>query len=226
MTEQQRVAILGLGAMGSRMASRLIDAGLAVTVWNRTPAVAEALARTGARSAATPQAAALGAEVVISMVYDDEASRSVWLDPDDGALGGMSAGGLGIECSTLSPAHVVRLHEAAAAHGVAFLDAPLAGSRPQAEAGQLIFMVGGAVADVTRAEPVLLAMGSAVHRAGEAGAGSVVKLMVNTLFGSQLGAVSGPSLRTRRRSARARTAGQGSEFRTHPDGVGWRHETV
>lgn len=186
MTEQQSVAFLGLGAMGSRMASRLIDAGLAVTVWNRTPAVAEALAKTGGKIAATPQAAARGAEVVFTMVYDDDASRSVWLDPDDGALVGMSAGALGIECSTLSPAHVTRLHKAAAAHGVAFLDAPLAGSRPQAEAGQLIFMVGGALADVTRAEPLLLAMGSAVHRAGEAGAGSVVKLMVNTLFGSQL----------------------------------------
>jgi 3-hydroxyisobutyrate dehydrogenase len=87
MTEQQSVAILGLGAMGTRIAYRLIDAGLAVTVWNRTSAVADALAKTGARIAASPLAAARGAEVVISMVYDDDASRSVWLGPRRGKNG-------------------------------------------------------------------------------------------------------------------------------------------
>ena len=184
-----RIAFLGLGAMGSRMATRLIDAGFDVTVWNRTPAAAEPLARRGARIADTPKAAATGAEIVLSMVYDDAASNGVWLDGESGALAGMAKGTLGVEMSTLSPAHVAALHAAARGRDVAYLDAPLAGSRPQAEAGQLIFMAGGAAADVARAQPVLLAMGGAVHHAGGAGAGSVVKLMVNTLFAAQLATI-------------------------------------
>jgi 3-hydroxyisobutyrate dehydrogenase len=181
-----KIAFLGLGAMGSRMAARLIDAGHDVTVWNRTPAAVEPLALRGARIAGTPKAAATGATFVLSMVYDDAASRAVWTDPMTGALHGMSGDALGVEMSTLSPQHVGALHAAAGSLGIAFVDAPLAGSRPQAEAGQLIFMAGGQPDDLARVGPVLLGMGGAVHHAGGPGAGSVVKLMVNTLFGVQL----------------------------------------
>jgi 3-hydroxyisobutyrate dehydrogenase len=176
-----QIAFLGLGAMGTRMATRLIAAAHDVTVWNRTP---DALP--GANVAGTPSAAASGAEVVISMVRDDAASRAIWLDPQSGALGGMTPGSLGIEASTITPGHACDLHQAAAAGQITFLDAPVAGSRPQAEAGQLIFMAGGAAPDLARAEPILLAMGGAVHHAGAAGAGATVKLMLNSLFGAQL----------------------------------------
>lgn len=155
----------------------------------RKLSAAEPLAHKGARIAGTPKTAATGAEIVFSMVYGDAASRAVWMDAESGALAGMAKGALGVEMSTLSPDHVAALHAAAKAQNVAFLDAPLAGSRPQAEAGQLIFMAGGAAADVARAEPVLLAMGAAVHHAGGPGAGSVFKLMVNTLFGAQLATI-------------------------------------
>lgn len=178
-----KIAFLGLGAMGSRMAARLIAAGHEVTVWNRTM-LSETVA--GASVAGTPRAAAMGAEVVISMVRDDAASRDVWLDAKSGALAGMSSGAIGIEASTVTPEHARSLHAAAAAKGVAFLDSPLAGSRPQAEAGQLVFMAGGAADDLARVEPVLLAMGGALHHAGAAGAGATVKLMLNSLFGAQL----------------------------------------
>jgi 3-hydroxyisobutyrate dehydrogenase len=172
-----RIAFLGLGAMGTRMANRLIAAQHEVTVWNRTPTPL-----TGAALAGTPKAAVTGAEVVITMLRDDAASGAVWTE----AMAAMTPGALGIEVSTVTPAHVRALHADAAARGVAFLDAPVAGSRPQAEAGQLIFMAGGAAPDLARAEPILLAMGGAVHHAGAAGAGAMVKLMLNSLFGAQL----------------------------------------
>ena len=178
-----KIAFLGLGAMGRRMAARLIAAGHDVTVWNRTQLV-EPLA--GAKVAESPRAAALGAEIVLSMVRDDAASTSVWLDERTGALAGMAPGAVGIEVSTISPAQARLLHAAAGQRGVAFLDAPVAGSRPQAEAGQLIFMAGGEAEVLERATPVLMDMGAAVHAAGGPGDGAAVKLIVNVLFGTQL----------------------------------------
>ena len=184
-----RIAFLGLGAMGARMAARLLEAGHEVHVWNRTPARAEALAAVGATVAATPRAAAEGAGVVFAMVRNDAASQAVWLDEAEGALTAVAPEAVGVDCSTLSLGHVAGLAEAFGRAGRAFLDAPVAGSRPQAEAGQLIFLVGGAAPALARVRPLLEAMGSAVHHAGGNGAGATLKLMVNALFGIQLAAV-------------------------------------
>ena len=123
------------------------------------------------------------------MVRDDAASRAVWLDADTGALAGMAPGAVGIECSTLTVGQVLAFGDAFTRSGRAFLDAPLAGSRPQAEAGQLIFLVGGPEAALDRVRPLLDVMGGAVHHAGGNGAGAAVKLMVNALFGVQLAAM-------------------------------------
>ena len=183
------IAFLGLGAMGSRMAANLAKAGHAVTVWNRDPAKALRLAASGVAAAPTPRAAATGADFVIAMLRDDAAAKSVWGDPATGAFAGMRRGALAIDCSTLSVACMRDLARDAAQAGLEFLDAPLAGSRPQAEAGQLIFFVGGDAACVARAEPVLKATGSAVHHAGPAGSGAALKLLVNALFGLQVAAM-------------------------------------
>lgn len=107
------IAFLGLGAMGRRMARRLLDAGHEVTVWNRTPARAEELAGLGAALAVTPRAAVQGAGAVIAMVGDDVASRTIWEDPDTGALTALQPGALAIESSPLTPERVtalVKLH--------------------------------------------------------------------------------------------------------------------
>jgi 3-hydroxyisobutyrate dehydrogenase len=184
-----RITFLGLGAMGSRMAARLVAAGHAVTVWNRSPQAAEALRAQGATVATTPREAAEGAEIVISMVFDDGASRAVWLDERTGALGGLAATALAIESSTLTPAWLQELDSALAARGIAFIDAPVAGSRPQADAGQLIFMAGGEAATIERARPVLLQMGGALHHVGAVGSGAWLKLVVNALFGTQVAAM-------------------------------------
>lgn len=180
------VAFLGLGAMGSRMAGRLLTAGYSVTVWNRTPDRAGPLIARGARASKTPKAAAEGADAVVSMLRDDAAGQAVWLDRQSGALTGMAAGALAVECSTVTPSWARRLAAACADNDISFADAPLAGSRPQAEAGQLIFFAGGDADTVTRARPLLDAMGQAVHTVGPTGSGAAVKLMVNALFGAQL----------------------------------------
>src|SRR5579859_1408157 len=99
-----KIAFLGLGAMGSRMMPHLIKAGHAVTVWNRSPAAAvEAAVARGAQSASTPREAAKGAEFVLTMLTDDDASKAVWMTPDIGALAGLETGAIAIEVSTVSP---------------------------------------------------------------------------------------------------------------------------
>jgi 3-hydroxyisobutyrate dehydrogenase len=181
-----KISVLGLGAMGSRMASNLLKAGHQVTVWNRTPAAAQALVAAGAIQAASPKEAASGAEFVLAMVRDDEASRQVWLDTETGALAGMAAGSIAIESSTLSPAWIGELGAAVASRGVSLLEAPVSGTRPQAEAAQLIYFAGGDQATFAYAEPILKAMGSAIHYVGPLGTGALVKLATNALLGVQV----------------------------------------
>jgi 3-hydroxyisobutyrate dehydrogenase-like beta-hydroxyacid dehydrogenase len=185
----QKIAFLGLGAMGSRMAARLLEAGYDLSVFNRTPDRAAPLVERGASFEDSPRAAAAGCDIVISMVRDDEASREIWLDPARGALVGLSDEAIAIESSTLTPAWVEELHSAMAERQLRFIDAPVVGTRPQAEAGQLIYLVGGDVAVLERVRAVLLTIGGAIHHAGPIGAGTVMKLAVNALFGIQVAAL-------------------------------------
>lgn len=179
----QTIGFLGLGAMGSRMAARLVQSGHQVNVWNRNPSKAQALVDAGARLAMCPRDAATGADFVIAMVRDDEASHQVWCDEESGALAGMKPGAIAIESSTLSIEAVRALANAAATHGVALLDAPVSGSRPAAQAGLLVYLVGGEKAAFEQAEPVLLCMGSSAQHVGPVGHGAVAKLVTNALLG-------------------------------------------
>ncbi|MEM9492556.1 MAG: NAD(P)-dependent oxidoreductase, partial [Myxococcota bacterium] len=185
-----KIAVLGLGAMGARMARRLVDAGHSVVVYNRSRQRADELVAAGATWGETPRAAADGADLVMSMVTDDDAARAIWLHPETGAVGALRAGMIAIESSTVTPAWVAELGRAVSATGAALIDAPVAGSRPQAEAGQLIYLVGGEAATVDSVRPVLGVMGSAVHHIGALGAGTVIKLVVNAFFGVQVAALS------------------------------------
>jgi 3-hydroxyisobutyrate dehydrogenase len=180
------IAFLGLGAMGSRMARRLLGRGDTVRVWNRSPGPAQALVAEGAVEAASPRAAAEGADVVITMVADDKAARSVWLDPATGALAGLGEGALAIESSTVTTGWIAELHAGAKARGVALVDAPVAGSRPAAESGQLVFLLGGDDAAVERAKAAAAPMGSAFHHVGPSGRAARFKLAVNLLLGAQV----------------------------------------
>lgn len=183
-----KVAVLGLGAMGRRMVRRLAAAKLELVVWSRSGAPSD-LADLGLRVASSPRDAATGADLVLSMVTDDPASRAVWLTPDVGAIEGVGHGTLAIECSTLTPEWVVALRAQVEAKGARFLDAPVVGSRPQAEAGALVHLVGGDATDLERARPVLAAMSNAIHHLGATPAGAVAKLAANSLFGVQVALV-------------------------------------
>ena len=182
------VSILGLGAMGARMAARLLDAGHTVTVWNRTPERAAPLVAAGARLGASPCDAASGADIVVSMVTDDDASRAVWTGPE-GALAGLATGAVAVESSTLSPSWTTDLAASVRDAGATFLDAPVAGSRPQADAGALIYLVGGDAEAVERVRPVFEVLGGAVHHVGPVGQGAAIKLAVNALYAVQVAAV-------------------------------------
>jgi 3-hydroxyisobutyrate dehydrogenase len=179
-----RVALIGLGLMGTGMARRLLGAGFPLTVYNRSPQRAAPLAEEGAHVAASPRDAAAGADVILSMVSDDAASRSVWLGKD-GALAGAARGTALVECSTLTVAWIEELARAASAAGCDLLDAPVTGSKPQAAAGELSFLVGGSADALERARPALAVMSRAVVHVGASGAGALLKLVNNFLCGVQ-----------------------------------------
>jgi 3-hydroxyisobutyrate dehydrogenase len=182
MTE---IAFIGLGAMGSRMAMNLQDAGFALRVWNRDPAKARQLTDAGARLAASPSEAASGASFVLSIVADDLATRDVMLGAS-GILARADPGTIVIDASTNTPTTAREIAGAAAARGVHYLDAPVLGSLPQAEAKELVFLVGGDPAAFDRSKPVLGAMSRACHYLGDSGAGATVKLINNMVSGSLL----------------------------------------
>jgi 3-hydroxyisobutyrate dehydrogenase len=184
----QRVAILGLGIMGGGMAANWLAKGFEVSVWNRTRAKADALAGKGAKVAATPREAATGADFIFAMVSDDDVSRAIWLGAD-GALAGAKSGAIGVESSTLTPDWIRELGGKAQAKGVGFLDAPVGGSRPAADAGELRFFVGGDPKTYEAARPALAAVGSRMDLLGPLGAGATWKLINNQLGAGQIAAL-------------------------------------
>jgi 3-hydroxyisobutyrate dehydrogenase len=188
MSSKLRIALLGLGLMGTGMARRLLAASYPLTVYNRTRERAEPLAADGARIAVSPRDAATGANVIIAMLADDAASRSTWLG-DTGALAAAAPGTLLIESSTLSVAWVKELAGHAKSRGCELLDAPVTGSRPQAAAGELNFLVGGADAAVARARPILETMSRSITHLGPIGSGALVKLINNFVCGVQVAAI-------------------------------------
>lgn len=182
------VAFLGLGVMGGGMASRLLSAGFAVSVWNRSADRAEALRELGATVGRSPREAAAGADVVITMVADDAAARTVWLEAE-GAIGGARQGAVLIDSSTVSPKWIAELGTAGTACGCEVLDAPVTGSRTQAASGELLFLVGGETATLDRVRPVLAAMSRDILHLGPLGSGARLKLVNNFICGVQAAAL-------------------------------------
>jgi 3-hydroxyisobutyrate dehydrogenase len=185
MAIQPRIAFLGLGIMGSAMARRLLDAGFPLTVYNRSAEKAQSLVAAGARFAASPRDAAEDAAIIICMVSDDPASRQMWLG-ENGALAGAAKGTLLVECSTLSTGWVRELSAAVVARGCELIDAPVTGSKPQAAAGELNFLVGGSDAALERARPALSVMGRSITHVGPIGSGALLKLVNNFMSGVQI----------------------------------------
>ncbi len=176
-----RVAFLGLGIMGSRMAANLSRAGFELSVWNRTRARAEEFcAQHRAELADTPAAAAEGAEVTVTMVVDGPQVERVLLG-EDGVVHGASDGLLCIDCSTIGRGWTRSIAGALEPHGASLVDAPVTGSAPRAEDGTLTIMAGGSEADFERARPLLDAMGSRTVHCGPTGQGQMAKLINNAV---------------------------------------------
>lgn len=172
------LGFVGLGAMGARMARRLLDARYGLLGYNRTASKAADLVRAGMTLAPSPREVAERAEAIFTMVTDDAALDSVTRGPQ-GVLAGLRPGAILIEMSTVSPAVIHRLAAEVAARGGALLDAPVSGSPATLEAGQLSFMVGGDPAVLERARPFLLAIGPTITHVGPAGFAKSMKIAVN-----------------------------------------------
>ena len=171
-----RIGFLGLGVMGAPMAGHLQAAGHDVTVYNRTPAKAEAwIATHGGAMAATPAQAAKGANFVMACVGNDDDLRGVCLGKD-GAFAGMAAGTVFIDHTTVSATVTRALYATAAKAGISFVDAPISGGQAGAEKGVLSVMCGGDEAPYQRAAPVIDAYAKICKKLGESGAGQLTKM--------------------------------------------------
>lgn len=170
--------------MGLGMATQILNAGFPLTVFNRTEERAAALKAAGAQVATSPAQAASSADVVISMVADDAASRHVWCE-DSGILSTLKPGAIAVECSTLSTAWIRKLAHEVQNRKCEFLDAPVTGSKTQAASGELQFLVGGDAATLERVRPVLKVMSRNIVHIGPVGSGALIKLINNYLCGVQ-----------------------------------------
>jgi putative dehydrogenase len=188
MDTKPAVAVLGLGAMGSRMARRLLEAGWPLRVFDVRPEAAQRLAEAGARAEPTAHAAASGARFVL-LVVRDFAQAEQALGGPDGALAGLEPGGTIIAMSTVSPAQVRELERRAAERQVELLDAPMSGGTPGAEAGKLSIMLGGPEERVRRCRPLLETLGERLYHVGpNVGDGQSAKMVTQVLCGIHLAA--------------------------------------
>ena len=171
----QSVAVLGLGTMGAAMAARLVDAGLDVRVWNRSPGKAERFAGTSATVAASAAEAVEGADAVLTMLFDADSVRSV----ADDVLPAMHEGAIWIQSSTTGPAAAEEFAARAAEAGVRFLDAPVLGTKAPAEQGKLTALLAGDDADIDAVQPVLDAISVKQVRVGAPPQASALKIAAN-----------------------------------------------
>ena len=179
------LGFVGLGVMGSRVAKRLLDAGHAVTGYNRTAAKAQWLVDAGMRLAASPRAVAESSDVIFSMVTNTSALHSV-AEGDDGLLAGLAAGKVHVDMSTVSPAASRALARKVEAKGARMLDAPVSGSVVTLEEGKLTFMVGGDEATFARVKPILLDIGARATHVGGNGLAVSMKIAVNLSLAVQM----------------------------------------
>jgi 3-hydroxyisobutyrate dehydrogenase-like beta-hydroxyacid dehydrogenase len=183
MAGQVSVAVLGLGAMGAPIARNLVEAGFAVTVWNRSPARAREIE--GAAPAATPAEACASADVALTMLADDHALDEVVFG-EAGMLRGLRRGACHVGMSTISVALCRRLAAAHAAAGQRYVAAPVFGRPEAAAARQLWIVAGGSDADVEQISPVLAAVGQGIFRTGDAPQASLAKLLGNFMIASTI----------------------------------------
>jgi 3-hydroxyisobutyrate dehydrogenase-like beta-hydroxyacid dehydrogenase len=174
------LGFIGMGHMGSHMATRLLGVGYPVTVYDRSKEKSQAIA--GARVAETPRDLAAHSEVVLVSVTDDAAVEKVMFE-SDGALAGLRKGSVIIDLSTVSPGSSRRLYKAVREKGAAMIDAAVSGSVPQVDQGSLVIFVGGDQETYQQCRSILEVLGQHIFYMGASGMGTTMKLVVNTLLG-------------------------------------------
>jgi len=177
-----KIGFIGLGTMGAPMVANLLRKGYDVTVYNRTADKAAPLAELGAAVATSLTDAVSGANLVITIISNDDAIREVYYG-NEGILEAVSPGTVIVDSSTISPDLARQLAADSAAQSVHFLDAPVTGSKPAAESGSLVFMVGGDEQIMLQVQEPLLAMGRKTIYMGPSGSGATAKLAHNTIVG-------------------------------------------
>lgn len=177
-TDRPDVGVIGLGAMGGRIARRLLAAGYRVHGWNRSANRVAPLAAEGLIPWPAPCQVAEHAGVVLSMVWDSAALRAVTLPPE-GLLAGLRAGHVYVDLSTVEPEVSAEISRQAAGRGAVMLDCPVSGSLDAAESGNLVLLAGGPARALEQVRPVLAHLGRIVHLGGEPGLGLALKLAVN-----------------------------------------------
>lgn len=165
---------IGLGVMGAAMARNILKAGFPLTVHNRTPAKAGPLVADGATLAETPGGVARAANVVF-LCLPDTPDVELALFGEDGVAAGLAPGSIVVDCSTISATETRDFAARLAAQGVEMIDCPVSGGPKGAETGTLSCMLGGQAAAITRAQPLLDAIGKSFVHAGPSGAGQLVK---------------------------------------------------
>jgi len=184
---EKNVGFIGLGTMGMPMVRNLMKAGFTVTVYNRTAAKAERMAKEGATKAGSPKEVAAGSPVIITCVSDTPDVETVLLGKG-GIIEGIKTGSVVIDMSTISPEATRRMAARLAEKGCQMLDAPVSGGEQGAIDGTLSIMVGGEAAVLERCRPVLAAMGKTIAHVGPNGMGQTVKLMNQVLVAGNLNA--------------------------------------
>src|SRR5438093_6480221 len=182
------ISYLGLGTMGSGMATNLLKAGYDLTVWNRSAAKCEPFARKGARVAESPADAARDVDLVIYMLSNDQAVEEVVFGAN-GILSGINEGQIAMDMSTVLPATSLREEEAYAKHGVDFLDVPVFGSKQESADAKLWMMAAGNKAIFEKVKPVLEHLGQTVHYFGKNGNAAAMKLVGNLIVALELEAL-------------------------------------
>ncbi|MEM9931734.1 MAG: NAD(P)-dependent oxidoreductase [Bacteroidota bacterium] len=179
------ITFVGLGIMGSRMAANLLKQNITITVWNRTHTATLPLEKLGATVVSDVNLAVMDADLVFSMLSTPEAIDACFLG-ENGALSNMKANALWVDCTTVNPSFSRRCAAAAQARGLRFIDAPVAGSKPQAAAAQLAFFVGANAEEITPIRPYLEAMGAKIIPLRERGQGAAFKMLVNVMLAQSM----------------------------------------
>jgi 3-hydroxyisobutyrate dehydrogenase-like beta-hydroxyacid dehydrogenase len=179
------IGFIGLGIMGSRMASRLLDLPAKVIVHNRTEEKAKTLIEKGAIWASSPVGVAKNVKLVFTMLSSPEAVYETAAS-EEGFLKTLEPDSIWVDCSTVNPSFSRRMAEISRENNVRFIDAPVAGSKKPAETGQLIFLVGGDTVDIDACQPYFSVMGQQVIHVGEQGKGSALKMLANLMLGTTM----------------------------------------